>query len=157
MAYRTQVNALFLFTGSVKRIQLRNDQMEEMHRVRFGRLECRSSVHWVGELLPSILSCSLAQWHSPCPISLFQRFYRAQSPAPHSSLEVGWDCGWKCQPFNLLAFLVTSCILRLVTHPKSAYYYKHHIHDYWENHSFDDLDLRWQSDVYFLIRCLDLS
>ena len=32
------------------------------------------------------------------------------------------------------------------------------IHDYWENHSFDDTDLSWQSNVSaFLICCLGLS
>ena len=29
--------------------------------------------------------------------------------------------------------------------------------DYWKNHSFDYMDLCWQSDVSFLIRCLGLS
>ena len=31
------------------------------------------------------------------------------------------------------------------------------IHDYWKNHSFDYTDLCWQSNVSFLIYCLDLS
>ena len=32
------------------------------------------------------------------------------------------------------------------------------IHDYWKNHSFDNTDLSWQSDVFaFLICCLGLS
>jgi len=32
------------------------------------------------------------------------------------------------------------------------------IHDYWKNHSFDYMDLGWQSDVFvFLICCLGLS
>ena len=29
--------------------------------------------------------------------------------------------------------------------------------DYWKNHSFDYMDLYWQSDVCFLILCLGLS
>ena len=34
----------------------------------------------------------------------------------------------------------------------------HNAHDYWKNHSFDYMDLSWQSDVSAsLIRCLDLS
>ena len=31
------------------------------------------------------------------------------------------------------------------------------IHDYWKSHSFDSTDLCWQSDVCFLICCLDWS
>ena len=31
------------------------------------------------------------------------------------------------------------------------------IHNYWKNHSFDYMDLCWQSDVCFLILCLGLS
>ena len=31
------------------------------------------------------------------------------------------------------------------------------IHDYWKNHSFDYTDLCWESDLYFLICCLNLS
>ena len=30
------------------------------------------------------------------------------------------------------------------------------IHDYWKNHSFDYVDLCWQSDVCFLMCCLGL-
>ena len=31
------------------------------------------------------------------------------------------------------------------------------MHDYWKNYSFDCTDLCWQSHVWFLIHCLDLS
>ena len=31
------------------------------------------------------------------------------------------------------------------------------VHDYWKNHSFDAVDLCWQSDVSPLMCCLDLS
>ena len=30
------------------------------------------------------------------------------------------------------------------------------LHDYWKNHSFDYIELGWQSDVCFLIHCLGL-
>ena len=30
------------------------------------------------------------------------------------------------------------------------------VHDYWKNHNFDYMNLRWLSDVCFLIHCLDL-
>ena len=31
------------------------------------------------------------------------------------------------------------------------------VHDHWKNHSFDYMDICWQSGVWFLIRCLGLS
>ena len=31
------------------------------------------------------------------------------------------------------------------------------VHDYWKNHSFDAMDLCWQSDVSPLMCCLDIS
>ena len=31
------------------------------------------------------------------------------------------------------------------------------VHDYWKNHSFDCMNLCWQSNVCFWIHCLDLS
>ena len=35
MAHRTKEGASLMFTGLLERLQLRNSQMEDMHRVRF--------------------------------------------------------------------------------------------------------------------------
>ena len=50
---------------------------------------------------------------------------------------------WRHQFFSTQHFLLSSF---------------HTAHDYWKNHSFDYMDLSWQSDVSAsLIHCLDLS
>ena len=47
---------------------------------------------------------------------------------------------------------ISSSVLNLLNHPILT-----SLHDYWKNHSFDYTDIRWQSDVWFLVHCLGLS
>ena len=107
MAHRTQESILHTFMSLLQRMQLRNGQMEEMHRARCGG---GMWSFWPSSGAPP--STWVVHWPKALQVSLFWSFYRAPSPAPHPNTptlqslgdQASWEDWWQKGFLSVLCY-----------------------------------------------------